>query len=300
MRVRSLIVLWIGLICASQAKADSTGVFTYQAGSFTTIPGSALDTPLGIDSAGDLLLATVGNIGGPVLLSGGTLTIISVPAATTEAYSLSQNGTVFGSFITGTRTFFTDLSGSFSDFAPPGSPRTTGNALINDKGQIILSNFSCCNLPDFIYDVHTASVTPVNYPGATVTSLIAINNNGQVLGEASGGASGLVYFIYDAGTFTTLSLPAGCTPDGINDSDAIVGNCLKDGIFKGFLDQSGVITYIVYDGNSNVNDTLISDINNSGEIVGTFSNVPEASTVSQLSIGLLFLAVLTLRTKRFA
>jgi len=281
-------------------KADSAGVFTYQDGSFATIPDSTFATPLGIDSAGELLLATDGNIGGPVFFSAGTFTSISVPGATTQAYSMSQNGTIFGSYITSTRTFFTYLNGSFSNIDLPGLPRTTGNALINDQGQIIVSNFNCCNQPDFIYDVHTASVTPISFPGATSTSLIAINNNGQVLGVASGGSPGVVYFIYDTGAFTPLALPAGCTPDGINDSGAIVGNCLKDGLFQGFLYRSGVLTYIVYNGNSNLNNTFISDINDSGEIVGAFNDVPEASTLSQLGIGLLFLAGMTLRLKRLA
>src|SRR6476620_5307015 len=182
-------ILCRGFISASRVKAD--GVFTYQNGSFATIPDSKFDTPLGIDSAGELLLATDGsNIGEPVLFSAGTFTSISVPGATTFAYSMSQNGTIFGSYVTNTRIYFTDLNGSFSNFDLPGSPRTTVNALINDKGQIILSNSSCCNLPDFIYDIKTASITPISFPGATATSLIAINNNGQVLGVASGGAAG--------------------------------------------------------------------------------------------------------------
>lgn len=293
------VVLCLGFMCASRVKADTTGVFTYQNGSFATIPNSAFDTPLGIDSQGALLLATDGNIGNPVLFSADIFTSISVPGATTEAYSMSQNGTILGSYVTGTRIYFTDLNGSFSNIDLPGFPRTTGNALINDKGQIIVSNFSCCNLPDFIFDIQTAGITPISFPGA-ITSLIAINNNGQVLGLASGGAVGVAYFIYSAGAFTPLALPAGCTPVGINDSDEIVGNCLKDGVFQGFLYKSGFLKYIVYDGNSNFNNTLISDISDSGEIVGTFTDVPESSTLSQLGIGFLFVAGLTLKLKRLA
>jgi len=230
-----LVILCLSFISVSGAKADTTGVFTYQNGSFATIPNSTLDTPLGIDSAGELLLATNGNIGDPVLFSAGTFTSISVPGATTEAYSMSQNGTIFGSYVTNTRVDFTDFGGSFSIIDLPGLPRTTGNALINDQGQIILSNASCCNLPDFIYDIKAASMTPLSFPRATTTSLIAINNNGQVLGVASGGAVGVVYFIYSGGTFSPLSLPAGCSPDGINDSGEIVGNCFNGGSFRGFL-----------------------------------------------------------------
>lgn len=293
-----LFLLSLSLMSTAVAKADSAGVFTYQGGSFATIPNSALDTPLGISSSGAILLASNGNIGDPVLLDGGTVTSISVPGATTEAYSMSPNGTILGSYITNTRVYFTDLGGSFSTVNLPGSPRTTGNALINDNGQVILSNFSCCNLPDFIYNINTSSMTPVSFPGAAATSLIAINNKGQVLGVASGGAVGIVYFLYSGGSFTTLVFPSGCSPVGINDNDEIVGNCIKNGSFQGFLLSPGVFTYINYDGNSSFNNTLISDINDSGEIVGTFADVPEPITVSQLYIGLVVLAGLYLHRKR--
>lgn len=295
---RFLVGLGLSLIIGWQVRADSLGVFTYQDGSFTTIANSSSYTPLGIDAAGDLLLATDGNIGSPVLLSGGNFITVSVPgSALTEGLAISQNGTILGAYVTSTRAYFVDLNGSITPIGLSGLTRTTGNALINDQGQILSSNSACCNQPDFIYNYHTGSVTPVNFPGATDTSLIAINNNGQVLGSAAT-SSGFVYFIDTAGTFSALNLPAGCSPDGINDSQEIVGNCFTEGLFRGFLDKSGVFTYITYNGNSNLNDTFISDINDSGEIVGTFQNVSESSTLSLVAAGFLFLAVI-LQWKRF-
>jgi len=300
MNGRLLMVLYLSLICVSQVNADTTGVFTFQNGSFATIPNSTFDTPLGIDNAGELLLATNGNIFDPVLFSAGNFTSISVPGATTAAYSMSQNGTILGSYTANTLTYFTYLNGSINNIDLAGFPRTTGNALINDKGLVILSSFSCCNQPDFIYDINTAGVTPISFPGATATSLIAINNNGQVLGVASGGAAGDLYFIYSAGAFTPLAFPAGCTPVSISDNDEVIGNCFKGGVFEGFLYKSGIFTYLVYNGNANSNNTLVSDINDSGEIVGTFSDVPESSTLSHLVMGLLFFAAMTLHLKRLA
>ena len=301
MYLRRLLIpgfLILGLtVVIPQVKADNVGIFTYQSGTFTTINNTELDTPIGIDGAGDLLLATDGNIGGPVLLSGGTFMPISVPGAPVGAfiagYALSQDGTIFGSYTWNTRNFFTDLDGTFTIISLPGSPRTTGNALINDEGQIIASSFYCCNQPDFVYDISTGVATPISFPGATDTSLIAINNNGQLLGVGSGGSAGTVYFVDTAGTFVPLTLPAGCAPDGINDSDEIVGNCFNGGVLQGFLDNSGTFTSIDYNGNSNVNDTLISDINDSGEIVGTYSDVPEPDTWALLLCGILALNLLT-------
>lgn len=151
---------------------------------------------------------------------------------------------------------------------------------INDNGQIIGTSFF--GSPDFVYDLSSDTVTPINYPGATHTSLISINDNGDILGgyNSSGPTN---YFIYDAGLFTPLSFPAGCTADGINDTGQIIGNCFNSGVSEGVVDNAGTITYINYNGNSDQNDTLITGINDSGEIVGMYYDVPEPSALLQLA-----------------
>jgi hypothetical protein len=70
-------------------------------------------------------------------------------------------------------------------------------------------------------------------------------------------------------------------------------------MIQGFLDQSGSFTYLNYNGNSSLNDTIVSDINESGEIVGLFFNVPESGTFTSLAAGLLFLALAQRRRLAF-
>jgi hypothetical protein len=80
----------------------------------------------------------------------------------------------------------------------------------------------------------------------------------------------------------------------MNSSDQIIGNCFHNGgaagfQFDGFLLSGGVFTPIDFT-NSDVNNTLLSRINDSGEIVGSYSDVPEPGTLTLLATG--FLALL--------
>lgn len=112
-RMYRWLVICAGLVCLGSLTGrrlradDVSGVFTYQSGTFAVISSAALDKPLGIDSSGDLLLATQGNIGGPVLLTAGAVVPTSLPTGTLDAYTISENGTVFADHsVNGDRTYF--------------------------------------------------------------------------------------------------------------------------------------------------------------------------------------------------
>ena len=60
-------------------------------------------------------------------------------------------------------------------------------------------------------------------------------------------------------------------------------------IGEGFIYSNGVMTFINFDLNGNTNDTELTGINDSGEVVGVFSNVPEPLAWVQLLGGLLLL-----------
>ena len=220
------------------------------------------------------------------LFSAGTLVPISVGGGTTLALSISGDGTILGRYIYYTSTYFTDLNGSINWLT--NTPGFLGG--INDESQIIGTSYD--GQSEFVYDLSTGTVTTISFPGApssfpgySGTNLISINDEGAVLGTA-----GNVAFVYNGGTFTTLTLPAGCRPTDMNDNEQIVGNCTtiagNTAVSQGFLDNSGTLTYLDYNGNSNKNGTLVEGINDSGEILGTFSDIPEPSALVQLATGL--------------
>ena len=78
----------------------------------------------------------------------------------------------------------------------------------------------------FLYDHGT--VTILNYPFAPASTLIGINNRGQVLG-VYGDQTGIHGFLYDNGTFTTIDYPGATLTiaTGINDRGQIVGFFLR-------------------------------------------------------------------------
>ena len=60
-------------------------------------------------------------------------------------------------------------------------------------------------------------------------------------------------------------------------------------IGEGFIYSNGVMTFINFDLNGNTNDTELTGINDSGEVVGVFSDVPEPLASVQLLGGLVLL-----------
>ncbi|MGZ5034976.1 MAG: hypothetical protein ACXWAC_17425, partial [Usitatibacter sp.] len=104
----------------------------------------------------------------------------------------------------------------------------------------------------------TFSINQINFvdPGTGVvmpwTQLWGNNNNGKVIGSASGDPAGVVGnfpFVYDpaAGTFTRIAVPAGVDPAAfgaisINDSDDIAGTLFDiSGTAQGFIISGGVV-----------------------------------------------------------
>jgi uncharacterized membrane protein len=171
------------------------------------------------------------------LYSGGTYTALNVPGATqTYAYGINNAGQIAGYYTTGSGT------GSVSH--------------------------------GFIYDGSTYTTLDDPLAGPAGTFVYGINNAGQIVGsynDASGiGSHGFLYSV-SGGTYTTLDDPAGTVTvaTGINDLGQIVGYYFPAGAGGGegrsFLYSAGA--YITLD-----DALLVSDINNSGVLVGSASS----------------------------
>jgi uncharacterized membrane protein len=162
---------------------------------------------------------------------------------------------------------------------------TTAEATgINNSGQSTVGNVGSFLLSG-ILNVNTGSFTELLYMG-NITAAWGINNAGEVVGVASG----LGDFLWLNGTFTPISLPG--QPSGINDSGQIIGNA--GGIIGntggfGYLDTNGVIQTIDVPGSTG---TVAYGINDAGDIVGTFTPVPEPASLLLAAAGLAVIALL--------
>lgn len=87
----------------------------------------------------------------------------------------------------------------------------------------------------------------------------------------------------------------------MNDIGTVAGSCFGAGSGAGFIDKNGLISYVNYTapGNGDVFYTQLSGINDVGEVVGSFSDVPEPSSLVSLLVGIAALALTALQ-KRLA
>ncbi len=164
---------------------------------------------------------------------------------------------------------------SFTSLAP-------GHAAIgiNDLRQIVGSTPTNGSLPThgFVREAN-ASVTLVDFPGADYTSLSAINNAGQLVGNQCGGPAPLVCtgFLKAGGTFTPFGYPGAIYTyaNGINDSSQIVGAYRVE-----VVTQNGVQNFdhaLFIEGNTVIpfdfpgaHSTVFLGLNSAAEIVGFY------------------------------
>lgn len=116
--------------------------------------------------------------------------------------------------------------------------------------------------------------TTIDHPGATCTQALGINNSGQIVGAYWNCGSLPVHgFLLDQGTFTTIDVPGATVtqPDGINDSSEITGFCEGDGCALGgsFLrDKTGNFSMFRFPSSCS---TIALGLNNSVQIVGSYT-----------------------------
>ncbi|MGZ5106351.1 MAG: hypothetical protein ACXWHB_17460 [Usitatibacter sp.] len=154
----------------------------------------------------------------------------------------------------------------------------------------------------------TFSINQINFvdPGTGVvmpwTQLWGNNNNGKVIGSASGDPAGVVGnfpFVYDpaAGTFTRIAVPAGVDPAAfgaisINDSDDIAGTLFDiSGTAQGFIISGGVVTYFSHPGWSATSARTMSNrtaLHPQGLVVGMAYEPDLLGGGSTSSVGFLY------------
>jgi len=139
--------------------------------------------------------------------------------------------------------------------------------------------------------------TQIDYPGATLTALSGIDNNGDIVGNFVGTTSRYQpSFVLSGGVYSKIAYPGvGITiARSINDSGQVVGYTISDGAqsIGGFIYDIATATFttVSYPGQDREGRTYPYFINDSGTVVGSYTD-PSTSVTFQLT-GSTYTAVL--------
>jgi hypothetical protein len=191
----------------------------------------------------------------PVMLRGylldrrkGRLTTIEPPGAiTTKPGEINNRGEVIGGYSDGraVHSFLRDRSGRYTTIDPPGAGGLViGTGDINDRREIAASYADTAGTFRSFLRNRNGAFTPIEHPDASGSS--------------------------PHGSGTAVS--------GINDRQEMVGAYAAGGTAHGFLrNRKGAFTTIDYPGAA---ETSLVEINERGQIVGSYSDVPGGLSVS--------------------
>jgi probable HAF family extracellular repeat protein len=197
------------------------------------------------------------------LYTNGTYTAISDPLGVdTYALGINNSGQIVGAYENSKSQLFGYVyqNGTYTTLDVFGSRDATAQG-INDAGQIVGRYTVGDVMSGFLYS---------NGSYTSIQPAYGINNSGQVVGTSNNDPN--LSFIYNKGTYTTLSVPGSTytAAAGINDPGQVVGTygAIVPGNFRGFLYSRGDYTTV-----SNPlapDNTGLFGINNRGQIVGSY------------------------------
>ena len=183
------------------------------------------------------------------------------------------------------RGYLLDLrKGRFTTIAPPDAIATKVGE-INNRGEIVGGYSDGTAVHNFLRD-RKGRYTTIDPPGAAGLEIGTndINDRGEIAGWYVDAAGTYRSFLRDRrGAFTAIEHPDanGTSPYGsgrgvygINDRDEMVGTYAAGGTIHGFVrDRKGAFTTIDYPGAA---ETSLVEINERGQLVGSYSEVPGA------------------------
>ncbi len=304
------------LVFAKSSRADNlpeSGGFLYNGSTYTaiTVPGATLVTPMGVNNLGQVVggystgtdydvfsfgssnsFDITGVTQSGFYYSGGSVSTVAPQGSELiQASGINDSGSVvgYGSFSPNSEAAFVNQSGGTSMLNAPGSSGgfTTARA-INNSGEIVgtfLDTTADLVVDGYLYS--NGNYQTIAVPGATVTELLGINNNGQILGESYSAGSGTSFFIDTNGVFTDITVPcagqAGLA--GFND-DEIGVNCQTANDETAFIYNyvSGASTPLSLPFGS-LQYEYITGLSDNGNVVGYYA-APEPSSLAQLSLAL--------------
>jgi hypothetical protein len=207
---------------------------------FTSIdyPGSPGTLAQGINNAGVISGEYADTTGGEhgFVLENGVFTSYDYPGkdGLTDGMGINNNGDLTGFYNFGPNHGYLDIGGSFSSYDYPGSTDTFPHAL-NDSNEFVGYYRINSNNPEgFLYS--NGTFTHIEYPNDETTQAAGINNTGVVTGYSTIlDPPYTIGWIWQNGTFTTLSTNEMIEPNGINNTGQIVGVYFPGGNYHGFI-----------------------------------------------------------------
>ena len=166
-------------------------------------------------------------------------------------------------------TAFTFGGGVYQILTVPGSAPFSVATGINGAGLIVGLYFDLANVLRGFAN-NGGIFSNVDFPGASGTQVIGVNDAGQMVGDYFDG-TGEHGFVSDSGTFTTIDFPGATATAaaGINAAGDVVGGYSDATGTHGFLLQAGVFTPINF---PLATSTTAFGINDTGEIAGFYSD----------------------------
>ena len=258
-------------------------------------PGGIVVWMAGINNSGQILGSAEFNTSVGFTYDGGNYAIFSIPGFGNVS-GINDQGQIVGYGSTGfIYNLYTETSTYFSPLnAYPGATEANG---INDIGQAVgsyvplLSGGIPGDRVGFLYN-GGGTYTTIDDPLSQGTWANGINNVGQIVGFY-GNNSGNHGFLDSGGTYTTLDDPLatdGTFATGINDSGQIVGyyvtarppsttpsSSLPAFQEHGFFYSNG--NYVTIDDPAGT-DTILTGINDAGQIIGNYALVNANGTPS--------------------
>jgi len=198
----------------------------------------------------------------------------------TSLDDINDAGTIVGNFVAGPVGFVLDAQTQLTDIACPDARQSTAAKSMNKWGEIAGFCLTGDGTHGFVRD-QKGTDTFLDFPGATLTEAIGLNDDGQVVSDYRDSRGRFHGFFWDAGLFLIFDVPfpdaTATHPTGINNVGQIVGfyvdnnvsATFPNGHVHGFLYDQGVFSAVDVPGAS---ETLPMDLNDHGQIVGVYGD----------------------------
>jgi uncharacterized membrane protein len=200
---------------ATLSEKKSTQIEAYQ----PVLPGMGNMYPYAINDHGDIVGENWNNFAEGFLLSGGTVTAISVPftgADQTSANDINNAGLIVGAWSADggeTEHGFTLKNGTYAQLPDYPNASQTWPWSINNKGDIVgYVSDSAGNTHGYLQ--HNGTYALLDVPGAAYTIAVGVNDSDQVVGlycvtvaDCTSPNNNTHGFLYSNGGYTTLDIP---------------------------------------------------------------------------------------------